>query len=68
MVVATVDGVDYVVVSSAQGNSGALSVMSVLPNGALSIIDHVGDIRDTRFASAQTVDALEVDGPAGPRL
>ena len=62
MAVASVDGTQYLVLASAQGNSGALSVIRVSSSGNLSLVDHVGDTRDTRFAAAQAVDVIEVDG------
>lgn len=55
-------GVDYIVLASAQGNSGALSVIQVMSNGSLAVADYVGDTRDTRFGAAQAVDAITVDG------
>ena len=62
MVVATVAGAQYIVLSTAQGSGGALSVIAVGADGTLALIDHVGDTRDTRFAAAQAVDAIEVNG------
>jgi len=62
MATATVSGKQYIVLSTAYENSGALSVIEVEANGNLALIDHVGDTRDTRFGAAQAVDAIEVDG------
>lgn len=62
MAVATQGSRQYVVVSSAQEQAGALSVFAVSSSGGMSLVDHVGDTRDTRFAAAQAVDATEVAG------
>lgn len=54
----------FVVLASAHGASGALSVLQIAPGGALLMRDHLGDTRDTRFGAAQAVATVEVEGRA----
>jgi len=60
----TLGDMTYVVVASAGGNSGALSVFRLNGSGALEPVEHVTDTLDTRFGAAQAVAVTEVDGIA----
>ena len=57
-------GGDFVVVASAAGMSGALSVIQVTGDGALRPTDHVLDTRDTRFGAVQAMETIVIDGRA----
>lgn len=52
---AEIAGTDYVVVASAAGNSGALSVFMVSADGTLTATDHVLDTLTTRFGGTTSV-------------
>lgn len=54
----------YVLVASAGGTSGALSVFRITQAGALEPVEHVVDTLDTRFGAAQALAVVEVDGIA----
>lgn len=57
---AQIGGVDFLIVAAA--GSSTLSVMQVLADGSLRLVDHVGDTLLTRF---QTVQALSVVSASG---
>ena len=60
-----INGQSFAIVASAAGSvggAGALSVLSVAPNGALTPTDHLLDTRDSRFGQAQCVEAVEIEG------
>ncbi|MCK0168314.1 calcium-binding protein [Jannaschia sp. S6380] len=59
---ATVAGETWLILASAQGASGGLSVMHVDPEGQMLPVDHVNDTRDTRFGGARAVETLNRDG------
>lgn len=56
-------GETYVLVSSAadSGMAGALSVLSLSPEGQLKVTDHILDSLDTRFGTATAVEVITVD-------
>lgn len=62
--VVTAYGSSYVIIASAatNGEAGALSVLEVLPSGALRATDHLLDNRDTRFGQVQSLAVVEADG------
>lgn len=57
-----VGGESFAIVGSAQGDSGAISVLKVGLTGLLSPVDHLLDTRDTRFGSVTALDAAALDG------
>lgn len=59
---AEVDSVDYVIVASAMGANGALSVFSVASDGSLTATDHVLDTLDTRFGGVTSMSTAEYGG------
>ena len=60
MAVATVAGVTYLIVASAESSS--LTVFAIDPDGSLTPVDHVVDDLGTRFQSAQVMDAVTTGG------
>ncbi len=62
--IAVVDvlGQSFVIVGSAQGQNGALTVFWLGPDGALTRTDHITDNQHTRFGGLTTIATVEVDG------
>lgn len=57
---AQINGDTYVVLAAA--GSGSLSVLQVGLNGALTVVDHLLDDRNSRFAGATVVETVTHDG------
>lgn len=55
-----IEGTTYLVLAAA--GSGSLSVLQVGSDGALGVVDHVLDDRNTRFAGATVVETITHDG------
>lgn len=56
----TLAGTAYVVVASAAGGAGALSVLRLCEDGSLLPVDHVLDTRETRFGQVQSLSVVPV--------
>lgn len=57
-------GTDYLLVASANGSSGVISVFSVNPDGTIATEDQVSDSLASRFGSVQSISATEFNGGA----
>ena len=55
---AQIGGATYAVLASAGGQSGALSVLQLRPDGQLVPVDHVLDSRVTRFGQPQDLEVI----------
>lgn len=62
MTVVEVFGQSYLILASAQGMNGALTVFHVLPDGSLMRADHVTDNLNTRFGGVTDIATVEHDG------
>lgn len=62
MQVVEVLGQSYLVLASAQGMNGALTVFHVAPDGTLTRTDHVTDNLNTRFGGVTDMATVEHDG------
>ena len=62
--VLTLDGTTYVLVASAGGQSGAISVFELDGSGELTPVDHVLDTLGTRFGQIQCLETIVVDDRA----
>ena len=60
MVTANVDGETYLILASA--GTSTLSVLHVATNGSITLIEHLLDDRNTRFANATTLELIEHQG------
>lgn len=60
--VVTVLGRTYVVVASAQGNNGALTVFELMGDQSLRRRDHITDTRETHFGGVTEIATVDVDG------
>ena len=48
--------------SDAQGQSGAITVLEIGPDGSIREVEHINDTADTMFGRVQTLDVIEHDG------
>ncbi|WP_162932946.1 calcium-binding protein [Roseovarius sp. EL26] len=55
-----VAGHTYVVVAAS--GSGSLTVLRLLPDGQLQVVDHILDNRETRFDDAKFIEVLQMNG------
>ncbi|MEC7763125.1 MAG: calcium-binding protein [Pseudomonadota bacterium] len=62
MTVVEVQGQSFLILASAQGMNGALTVFHVQPDGSLTRADHITDNLNTRFGGVTDIASVEHDG------